>query len=265
MKSTNSAKGAVRAHKPPETPALPPRTADPFCALSSIEQIRARFDADVERFSNLETGQSATVDAPLSLELIAGASVAVTPGARSLLDVGCGAGNYSLKLLERLPGMDVTLIDLSRPMLDRALQRVGQATSGRVATLQCDIREAELGEAQFDLIVAAAVLHHLRGEAEWRAVFAAFYRSLRPGGSLWISDLVEHGRPEVQAMMWERYGAYLAGMRDEAYRDQVWAYVRREDSPRPVLFQIDRMREAGFGQVEILHKNSCFAAFGAIK
>ncbi len=37
---------------------------------SSVEQIRERFDKDVERFSNLETGQSATVDAPLVLKLI---------------------------------------------------------------------------------------------------------------------------------------------------------------------------------------------------
>jgi tRNA (cmo5U34)-methyltransferase len=27
--------------------------------------------------------------------------------------VGCGAGNYTLKLLESLPNLDVTLIDLS--------------------------------------------------------------------------------------------------------------------------------------------------------
>ncbi|MBK5290293.1 MAG: class I SAM-dependent methyltransferase [Acidobacteriia bacterium] len=232
---------------------------------STVEQIRARFDGDVERFSNLETGQSATIDAPLSLELIAGAASSVTPGARSLLDVGCGAGNYSLKLLERLPGMDVTLIDLSRPMLDRALQRVGPATSGSVSGMQCDIREAELGEERFDVIVAAAVLHHLREEWEWRKVFSALYRSLRPGGSFWISDLVEHDSATVQAMMWIRYGAYLAGLRDQAYRDHVLAYVQREDSPRSLLFQLDLMREVGFGPVEILHKNSCFAAFGGIK
>ena len=38
---------------------------------ATVEEIRQRFDADVERFSNLETGQSATVDAPLALALIA--------------------------------------------------------------------------------------------------------------------------------------------------------------------------------------------------
>src|SRR5437763_3203061 len=40
-------------------------------AKSSVDQIRRRFDNDVERFSNLEAGQSATTDAPLVLDLIA--------------------------------------------------------------------------------------------------------------------------------------------------------------------------------------------------
>jgi tRNA (cmo5U34)-methyltransferase len=40
-------------------------------------------------------------------------------------------------------------------------------------------------------VLAAAVLHHLRADQEWRDVFAAFHRALRPGGSLWVFDLVE--------------------------------------------------------------------------
>src|ERR1700759_1650061 len=99
---------------------------------STVEQIRERFDRDVERFSNLETGQSATIDAPLSLALIAGAASRITLLATSLLDVGCGAGNYSLKILELLPNRDVPLIALSRPMLDRAVERVSRATLGKV-------------------------------------------------------------------------------------------------------------------------------------
>jgi len=113
---------------------------------STVDQIRERFDGDVERFSNLETGQSATIDAPLSLALIAEAASRVNPHATSLLDVGCGAGNYTLKVLERLPNLDVTLIDLSRPMLDRAVERVSRATSGRVTALQGDVRELQIGD-----------------------------------------------------------------------------------------------------------------------
>ncbi len=232
---------------------------------STVAQIRQRFDADVERFSNLETGQSATIDAPLVLELITQAAAAVTPQATSVLDIGCGAGNYTLKLLQLLPRLDVTLVDLSQPMLDRAVERIRPATSGQIRAIQTDIRELDLAAGQFDLMMAAAVFHHLREDAEWEAVFRRCYAGLKPGGSLWISDLIEHSTPAVQTLMWHRYGDYLTQFRDEAYRDQVFAYVTQEDTPRPLLFQLDLLRQVGFSRVEILHKNSCFAAFGGIK
>ena len=232
---------------------------------STVEQIRERFDHDVERFSHLETGNTAQVDSVLSLELIAEAAAVTTPAARSLLDLGCGAGNYSLKVIERLPGLDVTLIDLSQPMLERARERVSAATKGKARTVQADIREVELGESGFDLIVASAVLHHLRTDAEWHAVFAKLHRALKPGGSLWIYDLVDHALPGIQRGMWERYGRYLAAMKDESYRDHVFSYIEQEDTPKPLGFQLELMRAVGFREIEVLHKNTCFAAFGARK
>lgn len=252
-----------RGGSPPHWALLP--RAHSVTNKSTVDQIRERFDRDVERFSNLETGQSATIDAPLSLALIAEVAARVTPQAKALLDVGCGAGNYSLKILERLPNLDVTLVDLSRPMLDRAVERVSRATTGRVTALQGDVRELSLGEANFDVICAAAVLHHLREDAQWQNTFAKLHAALRASGSLWISDLVQHSDPRVQALMWARYGDYLRQIKDEAYRDHVFAYIEQEDSPRPLMFQLDLLRAVGFSDVEILHKNSCFAAFGGIK
>jgi len=232
---------------------------------STVDEIRQRFDADVERFSNLETGQSATVDAPLAMALVARAAAVTTPHARHVLDVGCGAGNYTLKLLEFLPNLDVTLIDLSQPMLDRAVERVSQATTGQITTIQGDIRKVELRDGEFDIVLAAAVLHHLRTDVEWREVFAAFYRTLRPGGSIWVFDLVESSIPAIQQLMQQQYGEYLTRFKNEAYRDHVFAYVEKEDTPRPLSFQLDLLRQVGFTQVEVLHKNLCFAAFGAVK
>jgi len=203
---------------------------------SSVDEIRRRFDADVERFSNLQTGQSATVDAPLAMSLVAGAAAAVTPHARHVLDVGCGAGNYTLKLLEHLPGLDATLLDLSRPMLDRAAGRVRSATTGRITAVQADVRGAAFPDGTFDVILAAAVLHHLRTDAEWEALFAAFFRWLRPGRSVWVFDLVSSPLPAVHALMWRHYGEYLTALRDESYRDEVFAYVEQEDTPRPLAY-----------------------------
>jgi tRNA (cmo5U34)-methyltransferase len=232
---------------------------------STVDQIRRRFDNDVERFSDLESGQSATVDSPLAMELVAQAAAVTNPRATHVLDVGCGAGNYTLKLLQLLPNLNVTLVDLSRPMLNRAVQRVQPVTAREVVPIQADIRDIELGQANFDIILAAAVLHHLREDAEWQAVFSAFHAALRLGGSLWIFDLVESSTPAIQGMMWDRYGDYLTGLKDEVYRDHVFDYIEQEDTQRSLMFQLDLLRAVGFDAVEILHKNSCFAAFGGIK
>jgi tRNA (cmo5U34)-methyltransferase len=206
---------------------------------SSVDQIRARFDKDVERFSSLETGHSAAVDSPLAMDLIARAAATTTPQATHVLDIGCGAGNYTLKLLQALPNLNVTLVDLSQPMLERAAERISPVTTGEVHSLQADIRELKLGESQFDIILAAAVFHHLRADDEWRSVFSKCYASLCPGGSLWIFDMLEHSIPAVQALMWERYGEYLMAFKGEQYRDHVFGYIAEEDTPRPLMFQID--------------------------
>ena len=232
---------------------------------STVDQIRQRFDNDVERFSNLEMGQSATIDAPLVLDLITTVAAATNPDATHVLDIGCGAGNYTLKLLERLPDINVTLIDLSKPMLDRALQRIGAVSNGNITALQGDIRAIPLPDRHYDIILAAAVFHHLRADAEWEAVFGKCYAALKPGGSLWISDLIAHDDPAVQAVMWQRYGEYLTQLKGEAYRDQVFGYIEQEDTPRPLLYQLHLLKQVGFRSVEVLHKNALFAAFGGLK
>ena len=196
---------------------------------------------------------------------MAAAAAAVTPGATRLLDIGCGAGNYTLKLLERFPGANAWLVDLSAPMLERARERVQAATTGNVSTLQTDVRHAELPAAAFDVIVAGAVLHHLRDDAEWEAVFRKLHASLAPGGSLWIFDLIECDLPAVRPVLWDRYGDYLAGLQNAEYRDAVFAYIEEEDSPRPLVYQLDLLRKVGFRGVEVLHKHLCFAAFGGVR
>lgn len=232
---------------------------------SSREEIRMRFDQDVERFSNLETGQLTTIDAPVTLELTTSAAFFVNPQAKSVLDIGCGAGNYTLKMLEKIPDLDCTLIDLSWPMLERAKERVGAVTRGKVTVLQEDILEADLPEESFDIILAAAVLHHLREDEDWASVFRKLYRSLKPGGSFWISDLIVHDAVHLDELFNQRYAAYLEGLGGVEFRQKVLDYIEKEDTPRSINFQLGLMKKAGFKDTEVLHKNGCFAAFGGVK
>lgn len=232
---------------------------------SSVEEIQKRFDGYVDFFSNLKTGQTTTIDAPLAMELITRAAVASSANIRKVLDIGCGAGNNTLKLLELAAPFDCDLVDLSLPMLERAQTRISAVNQGKVRTFQGDFRALDLPVHGYDVILAAAVLHHLRDDQDWENTFRKIYRLTAPGGSVWITDLVSHETDQVQSMMWERYGEYLSSLGGEEFKNRIFALIAEEDSPRPVTYQLDLLRKVGFNQVELLHKNSCFAAFGAIK
>ena len=232
---------------------------------SSIDEIRQRFDNDVDRFSNIETGQTATIDAPLAMELITQAAFNSTKRIQRVLDIGCGAGNNTIKLSDYVSPFDCDLVDLSLPMLERAQERISEVNSGGIRIFQGDFRGIDLPEKEYDVILAAAVLHHLRDDQDWESTFSKIYRLAAPGGSVWITDLISHETGPVQSLMWTRYGEYLCSVGGESYKDKVIDYIEKEDSPRSVTYQLDLLRKVGFTHVELLHKNSCFAAFGAIK
>ena len=232
---------------------------------STVEEIKERFDNDVERFSNLDTGQLSTIDAKISLELITEASKRIVPNAKNLLDIGCGAGNYSLMMLSKIPNLQCTLVDLSKPMLIKAYERISPHTNKKVEILQGDIREVALAKNHFDIILAGAVLHHLRDNKDWETTFEKLFRLLKPGGCLMISDLIAQDTTLLNDYTWERYGDYLEGLAGKEYRQKVLEYVAKEDSPRSMNYQLDLMKRVGFRKVEILHKNMCFGAFGGIK
>lgn len=233
---------------------------------STIKEIEERFDNDVERFSRLETGQQTTIDATFNMELITEAISRCYPQLKSVLDIGCGAGNYSVKLSQKKPDIDITLVDLSQPMLDRAAERVQTLTAGNVDMRKGDFRSIDFGSEKFDVIIATAVLHHLRDDKDWETAFNKLFDLLNVGGSIWIFDLVHQSAPALQSYIYQDlYGAYLSGLKDNTYRDHVFAYIDKEDSPRSLLYQLNLLQKVGFKQIDILHKNLCFASFVAFK
>ena len=237
----------------------------PFKNKSTIAEIRARFDQDVERFSNLQTGQQAIIDAPLVLELVAQtAKRHLSPGS-AVLDLGCGAGNFTLRVLQEVGGLECHLVDLSDPMLTRAQKRVSEAGAASVATYQHDLREFSFEDNTFDCILAGAVLHHLRDEHDWQTTFARLHRWLKPGGHLYIADMVFFDVPEAQEVMWQRYGDYLSHLGGDDYRAKVFAYIGKEDSPRSLSFQLDLLKTTGFSHYDVLHRNSVFACYFGVK
>ena len=205
------------------------------------------------------------MDAPLILDVVSRSAACHVRPRGMLLDLGCGAGNFTLRVLGRVSPLDCVLVDLSRPMLERAEIRVKAATSGKVQTIQSDMSLLSFAPGSFDIILAGQVLHHLRDDAQWQKMFTRLYEWLRPSGALFVADFVAFDDPGIQTLMMSRYADHLESFGGAEYRDKVLAYCEVEDSPRSVRYQFDLLRTIGFSDFDVLHRNALFAAYYAKK
>ena len=116
---------------------------------------------------------------PLGLATIERAAVRV--GER-VLDVGCGCGQATLQLAERVGATGSVLgSDISEPMLARARERAGEAGLENVEFRQGDAQTEPFPESHFDLIFSR---YGVMFFADSEAAFANLRVALRPGGRL---------------------------------------------------------------------------------
>ena len=94
-----------------------------------------------------------------------------------VLEVGVGTG---LSLPRYKPGLEVTGIDLSPDMLEKAADRVGKLGLKRVKLSVMDASDLSFDNETFD---AAAVMFVMTVVPNPAAVMAEMRRVLRPGGS----------------------------------------------------------------------------------
>ena len=228
-------------------------------------EIGRYFNGEVERFSDLAKGQASIKDARLMMDLLAETASALVPETHAILDIGCGAGNQALNLLQVFPGAECTLLDISPAMLERAKERVGAVASVPVIAEEGDIRTAELPQGKYDIAVAAAVLHHLRDEDDWKRTFAKIHSLLKPGGLMLVSDLICHANPKIEANFKVRQEAFLREALGDAEAERIMQSIADSDTPSPLEFQFGCLRETGFREVALRHNNLVVAAYYALK
>jgi SAM-dependent methyltransferase len=164
-----------------------------FLRLNDPETVRRESETE-ERFLARRLGSWAELDGPVAEDLAAEAISEAEP--RTLMDVGCGPGEFAGLLQNRLQ-IDVVALDQSLRMAELARARGLNALRG-------DIQQLPFGERLFDVVVAIRVLYHLpdldRGLAEIRRV-------LRPGGRL---VAIAYGRNHLRELWSQLAGKFYA-------------------------------------------------------
>lgn len=98
-----------------------------------------------------------------------------------LLDLGCGTGNTTLAMLDRIPGCSIACLDGSREMLAVARKKLESfPVELHCRDLASDDRHLPWTDDTFDGAISTLVLEHLPFD-EYRKVLRGLLRILKPG------------------------------------------------------------------------------------
>jgi len=157
----------------------------------------------------------------------------VLRGDETVLDAGCGTGNVTRLLHERLPRGRVIAVDAAPSMVEQARALL----PGAVDVRQADLLELNL-EGPVDAVLSTATFHWI-GDHE--RLFARLRAALKPGGRL-VAQCGGHGNvAEIKQAGFDaasepRFGAYFEGWASD------WMFATAQDTER-------RLRAAGFRDV----------------
>lgn len=151
-----------------------------------------------------------------------------------VLDLGCGPGSLSRRVLERLPGVRAVGVDADPLLLELGRRALGGG--GRLRFVDADLRDAgwpsRLPEAgPYDAVVSTTALHWLV-PSELEGVLRAAAALLRPGGVFANGDHIAFapGAPrlaEARRALGRRLSSAVRGPGSEDW-DAWWAAVEAE-------------------------------------
>jgi ubiquinone/menaquinone biosynthesis C-methylase UbiE len=115
------------------------------------------------------------------LERISGLAPAV------VVDLGCGTGQLTRRLVDAFPSATIVGADLSAGMLERALAAETDAGQPLVANYtRANAERLPLAEASADIVVCTESFHWYDDQP---AALAGLHRIIRPGGRLLIASV----------------------------------------------------------------------------
>ena len=119
----------------------------------------------------------------------------VPPRAMDMLDIGGAHGYYSVALCRRHAGLRSVILDLPEAIDEAQHLLAKEQMGGRVVHQPGNVLTDDLGEAQWDIILIASLMHHF-DEAANRSLMQRMARALRPGGVVVVQEFMRNPHPQ---------------------------------------------------------------------
>ncbi|RCX17164.1 excisionase family DNA binding protein [Anaerobacterium chartisolvens] len=130
----------------------------------------------------------------------------------TVVDLGAGDGYISISVAPRVK--KVIAVDISQGMLKELEKKAFRENLKNIDTVLTDGGEISLEDSSVDMVCASMVLHHIE---EPEASIEEMYRVIKPGGSVFVLDFVQHGDRALMEKMHDKWPGFDVGEMEELF------------------------------------------------
>jgi tRNA (cmo5U34)-methyltransferase len=164
-------------------------------------------------------------------------------GAKNILELGCGTGILTEKILDACPHAEVTGVDIAADMLDKARAK---PSLKKARFVRGDIRDA-WPEEHYDAIITTLCLHHL-SKNEWLHIGQRASRVLAPEGRFICGDIFRTDHEWENRLLvesWQR--SMLEGnVSEDIIAEMTAQYIRNAPKISTIPEFRNQLTKAGF-------------------
>ncbi len=181
---------------------------------------------------------------------------------KHILDLGCGNGNVTSKILQLFPESNFTLLDASQEMITICKSRF---KSYKVEYVKSYFNDYRFKSDYYNLITAGFSLHHCDSE-EKKSLFIHIYKSLKRGGIFSFSDLMVNRSKLEHSKLLKEWEAFV----NRNFPDgEKWKWLMEHynefDKPDDYNDQIKWLQDAGFTIINLPFKEDYWINIQAVK
>jgi ubiquinone/menaquinone biosynthesis C-methylase UbiE len=236
----------------------------------------------IERYDRMQ--EKYLVKRSERFDLIVRLIKSVCPNPKLIVDLGCGTGSLTIRLLEEFDLAKVYAVDLDPAILLLAERRL-KHFKNRVQIVRSDITKMDWDRCRgADTVFSATALHWLKAE-DLEAVYQQIHKILRKGGIFlnadhsgssnnliqryWESNREQMLREQTQsADDWEGFWQkFLSEFGDDARieRQKALGPWQGAEEGMPLQWHFQKLEQCGFEYIDCFWRCDCDAIYGAIK